>query len=108
MLLLFQLIVVVPRYAKVFAEFGLKLPDITQICIDVAHWVNQYTTAALLGWGGAIGSSMLLVYWWAGDLKAKHRWWLLFGLYAIPTAAFLMVWLGVAGPHAKLEEGLRK
>jgi type II secretory pathway component PulF len=108
LLLLFQLVVVVPRYAKLFAEFGLKLSDLTQVAIDVAAWTNEYPTLALVLGGSVIALSMLLVYRASANLKDQRRWWLLFFVYAIPTAAFLVVWLGVAGPHAKIEEGLRK
>lgn len=107
LVLLFQLVVVVPRYAKVFAQYGLKLPDLTQFCVDASAWVVAQPVFALSATAVVVIASMVVVNR-AYRSAQRRRGWVLFLVYAVPLLAFLVVWLGVAGPHAKLMDGLQR
>ncbi|HEV3144380.1 MAG TPA: hypothetical protein VGZ47_10885, partial [Gemmataceae bacterium] len=38
----FQLLVTVPRNKRVFDDFGMKLPDLTIVVVDVSMWFADY------------------------------------------------------------------
>jgi type IV pilus assembly protein PilC len=53
------MIVVIPKFKKIFEDFGLKLPAPTQILIDISDFMaNQY------GWAYLLASPIVLVLLW--------------------------------------------
>jgi type IV pilus assembly protein PilC len=41
-ILIFIMVAIIPKFEKIFREFGLKLPDLTQFLIDVSLWCSKY------------------------------------------------------------------
>ena len=41
-ILIFIMIAIIPKFEKIFREFGLKLPALTQFLIDVSLWCSAY------------------------------------------------------------------
>ncbi|MEZ6142281.1 MAG: type II secretion system F family protein [Zavarzinella sp.] len=41
-ILIFIMVAIIPKFKKIFEEFGLKLPDLTQFLIDVSTWCASY------------------------------------------------------------------
>ena len=41
-ILVFIMMKIVPQFQKIFADFGTKLPDITNILINVSQWVGKW------------------------------------------------------------------
>jgi type IV pilus assembly protein PilC len=41
-ILIFIMVAIIPKFEKIFREFGLKLPALTQFLIDVSMWCSLY------------------------------------------------------------------
>ena len=41
-ILIFIMVAIIPKFEKIFREFGLKLPALTQFLIDVSMWCAKY------------------------------------------------------------------
>lgn len=41
-ILIFIMVAIIPKFEKIFREFGLKLPALTQFLIDVSLWCSSY------------------------------------------------------------------
>lgn len=41
-ILIFIMVMIIPKFKKIFDEFGLQLPDMTKILIDVSMWMKDY------------------------------------------------------------------
>jgi type IV pilus assembly protein PilC len=41
-ILTFIMVAIIPKFEKIFREFGLKLPALTQFLIDVSMWCSKY------------------------------------------------------------------
>ncbi len=108
-LLLVVLVVVVPRERKKFDDFGMSVPTVTQILVDVSMFFEDYWWLAVfaaipvvIGTGIATyylrnrsGSPMLIVFW------------SLF-LFVPPILLQLVVWWALYLPLQKLQEGLSR
>ncbi|MGN6507244.1 MAG: type II secretion system F family protein [Tepidisphaeraceae bacterium] len=53
------MIFVIPKFAQIFADFHLKLPQITQILIDFSHWM-----AVEYGWAYVLFSPIAFIILW--------------------------------------------
>ena len=104
-----QWFVILPRYARLFDQYGLKLPHLSEWLIAAVKRAGE--TFLISGWILllCLMLSMFRVHrLMKADLPAKTRNRRLFAVFAIPLTLFLLAWLGVAHPHAKLIEGLGK
>jgi type IV pilus assembly protein PilC len=41
-ILIFIMLKIVPNFQKIFKDFGMKLPPLTQLLIDISDWVGSY------------------------------------------------------------------
>jgi hypothetical protein len=109
LLLLFQLLLVVPRYQRLFHEHGLKTPAFTSAILDVSMWVRGHTFIA-------VGITLVLIFATVGVVLAAQaglvskriRYLFLTLAFAIPCGLFVLSWVGVMGTHRTLVEGLKK
>ena len=53
------MIFVIPKFAKIFEDFHLKLPAITQILVDFSHWM-----AVEYGWAYVLFSPVAIIVLW--------------------------------------------
>src|SRR5262245_8500584 len=108
-LFFFQLLLIVPRSARLFAEMGLKLPELTEFLIDLSRWARGHLVAT-----GAIaltllGGSMVAAYGaQTANLSRARRVGLLLLIFGLPAALFVVAWVGVQVPQSRLAEGLAK
>src|SRR5262245_51761916 len=108
-LLLIQLVLIVPRYSKLFADFGLKVPVLTQVCIDAALWVRTYLVIAFLATLALMGASAGTAYWAQSTrMSSARRVTLLLVVFGLPTGLFILAWVGMLIPQRRLAEGFAK
>jgi type IV pilus assembly protein PilC len=53
------MVFVIPKFAKIFEDFHLKLPAITQVLVDFSHWM-----AAEYGWAYILFSPIAFIILW--------------------------------------------
>ncbi len=105
-LLFVVMLIVVPRYERLFSDFKMKLPDLTVRVLAASAWCRQYWyVVALIAVPLLSGDGILLFL--IG--RSPHRWpgriWL--GLWiALPLLAGALVALSIMMPLAQLQEGL--
>jgi len=80
-ILIFIMVAIIPKFEKIFREFGLKLPDLTQFLIDVSIWCSQY--------------------WWSIPFYPVGAWLLLKLIRMNKSGAYatdrLLLWVPVIG-----------
>jgi type II secretory pathway component PulF len=109
LLILLHLLVIVPRFMKMFQEYGLKLPVMTQLVINLSHLVRSQLIPAC-----AILFLLVAAWWGVADAicrKETQPGWrsiALLILYSIPVGIFVLCWLGVGLPYNQLQDGLRR
>lgn len=105
----FQWGVLVPRYGKIFREFGLLLPWYSESLLLVQAWLSRYWFVAGWMWLMALFLSVLGIRRIAmQDRSARSRQVAMLGLYLIPVIIFAWACLGVAVPYIKLTEALNR
>jgi hypothetical protein len=108
-LLLFEFLLIVPRYKKVFDEFGLKVAGLVDGIFLVSGWVQRHVVVAVL-------LTLLLTAISVGlahavqiiPVSRTRRLFVLFLVFAVPCLLFLLVWLGMFWTDRKLAEGLQR
>lgn len=107
--LLFQLLLIVPRHAKLFAEFGIQLPPLTGLVLDASAWVRGHLFLAVLetvvGMGVSVGLARAVM---TDRVSRRTRTLVLLGAFGVPCLLFVLAWLGVGEAHRRLDEGLSK
>ncbi|HJZ91760.1 MAG TPA: hypothetical protein VKE40_12870 [Gemmataceae bacterium] len=105
----FQLLLIVPRSARLFAEAGLKLPALTQVLADVSGWARGHLVATVTVAIAFLGMSMVAAYGaQTANLSRARRVALLLLIFGLPTALFIVAWVGVQVPQSRLAEGFAR
>lgn len=102
-----QWLVWLPRFGKVFREFGLLLPWYSEALLQTYGWLFRYVW--LVGWFYlmAIFLSMIRVRrLMQQDCTNRHRNIQLSIVFFIPLLFFLWACLGLVIPYIKLMAGL--
>jgi hypothetical protein len=108
-LVLFDVLLVLPRYDKLFRQYGLKLDSLTQFLLDLSAWVRAHVFLAFVMTFALMGVSVGAAYAvQAARVSRARRLLLLTVVFAVPCAVFVLAWVGVMGTHRTLVEGLRK
>jgi type II secretory pathway component PulF len=102
-----QLIVTVPKFKRVFDDFGMKLPDLTLVVVDVSMWFVDYwwviAPAFLAGLVALVGIGFLC------RNRSRRAFWGWFLLTAGPAVLLnLLVLYAVESPYMALMEGLSR
>jgi type II secretory pathway component PulF len=106
---LFQFLAVLPRYDKMFREFGLKLDDFTAVLLNASAWVRAHFLIALAGALGLMAVSVFAAHTVQSvDLPRNRRAAVLLFVFGVPCLVFGLAWLGVLNTHRTLVEGMRK
>jgi hypothetical protein len=107
--LLVVLVVIVPVQKKVFDSWGLALPQLTQLVVDVSMWFADY-------WWIAVpcmlpGLAFVALATWYFCYADNPRWlrtaWTLL-IIALPMALTIIVVISLIIPQMKLAQGLAK
>jgi hypothetical protein len=108
-LILFQFLFTLPRYEKLFREYGLHMSSLTNLLFDIALWVRAYTFFAFALTLLLTGISVLVAdFVQTCAISRWRRWLVLLVVFGVPCFLFVLSWLGVLGTHRKLVEGLNK
>jgi hypothetical protein len=108
-LVLFQFLVALPRYDKMFREFGLKIDDFAALLLNVSAWVrNHYLLAGLITFGLMAASMFTAHTVQSFEMPAKRRAAILLFVFGVPCLVFGLAWLGVLNTHRTLVEGIKK
>lgn len=106
---LFQFLLVVPRYAKLFNDIGLKLPPATSFLIDVSNWTRGHTLLAFSITSILTFASVIVAQtaqsW---PMSRRNRALVLLAVFGFPCLLFGLTWLGVWSTHRTLVEGLNR
>lgn len=106
---LFQFVAVLPRYDRLFREFGLKVDDVTAVTLNLSAWLrNHFLVAGLLTFGLMAASVFAAHTVQSVDLPGRRRAAVLLFVFGVPCLVFGLAWLGVLNTHRTLVEGMRK
>jgi type II secretory pathway component PulF len=102
------LILVVPRYKKIFAEFNLRLPDLTIAVIAVTDWAVTYWYVLVLSLPFLLAPdvAVVLLLWRSGRRGLVWVWGGV--MIALPLVAGLLVVVAIHLALTNLLEGLSK
>ena len=108
-LVLFQFLVSLPRYDKIFREFGLKVDDFTAVLLNLSSWLRNHFLVAFLITFGLMTASVFTAHTVQSiDLPGRRRAAILLFVFGVPCLLFGLAWLGVLNTHRTLVEGMRK
>src|SRR5262245_43335672 len=91
----FQLVLIVPRNGKLFAQYGIKVPDLTQVVLDVSAWATNHLGLAFLvtflGMGVSVGLAQAVQ---TERVSRRTRILVLLAAFGVPCVLFALAWLG--------------
>lgn len=100
---------VIPKQMKLFADFGMKLPAVTQITFDISMWFADYWWVMFPVFVMGLLLAGLVTYW------VRHRTtnWTLMALWTFMLIGTPLVLMAIVGfslylPLLKLVEGLSR
>jgi type II secretory pathway component PulF len=106
--LVWELLAVVPRYERLFADFRLRLPQATVVTLNVSRWVGSYWYVLVLTLLPALTAAAVVSYLLRHG-PAAPRWlrvlWFVL-LLGVPAAAHVFLWVSILQPYWALLEGL--
>jgi hypothetical protein len=86
----FQIVFVIPRFVKIFADFRMSVPIVTQIVIDHSMWI--------------VPVMMLVTFMLCAVVRSRWLWILL--LIGVPVFVNLAIIVNLYYPQMLLLEGL--
>ncbi len=108
-LLLFAgLVVIVPAQRKVFDNYGMTLPEITTVTVDISMWFVDYWWCTIpfvaIAAAATFGISYLVQ-----RLRSRvlNLLWTAM-LIGLPLLCHALVWYSLYVPQAKLNEGMAR
>jgi type II secretory pathway component PulF len=107
--ILFQFLVSLPRYDKVFREFGLTVDAFTAVLLNVSAWLRDHFLVAFAITFGLMALSVFAAHTVQSvELPGRRRAAVLLFVFGVPCLVFGLAWLGVLNTHRTLVEGMRK
>ena len=108
-LILFQFLVSLPSYDKLFRESGLKVDTLTAVLLTVSAWLKNNFLVALLATFGLMAVSVFTAHTVQSvEMPGRRRAAVLLFVFGVPCLLFGLAWLGVLNTDRTLAEGLRK
>lgn len=103
------MVVIIPRFAKAFADFQLKLPSTTEVVLSISDWmVNGRVLLPMTLLAFLATDGMILFLCWR-EPKARILGWLWFVLIIVcPLIASTVVLISVSLPLVNLMEALSR
>ncbi len=100
-----SLLALVPRFARLFREFALLLPGLTEAVLVVSAWVNQYVAVAVLALMGATALDALVLWALGGWNRREGRAWF-WAILVVLLLTCLLVGVSLFWPYYKLRRAL--
>lgn len=100
---------VFPRFARLFAQYGLQLPLVSQWIVSAVRWAIENFFIA--GWVYLMCLFLTVAHvnrLMKRDLAPKGRNLRLLIVFGIPVFIFVASWLGIQHPYSKLMQGLSR
>lgn len=108
-LVLFQFLLIVPRYARLFRDIRLQVPPATTLLIDISTWARSHTLPAFAMASVLTFASVIVAQTVQSiPLSRTRRGLILLVVFGLPCLVFALTWLGVWSTHRTLVEGLNR
>ena len=102
-----QLILTVPKFKRVFDEFGLKVPDLTRIVLNVSMWFVDYWWVIAPAYLALLAGIVAIGFHCRN--RSRRTFWSWFLLTAGPAILFnMLVLYAVESPYMALMKGLSR
>jgi hypothetical protein len=108
-LVLFEFLLVLPRYEKLFRAYRLKVNSVAAVLLDISAWVRAHVFLAVLTTFVLMGISVGAAH--VAQTLPVSKWRRLLALlvaFALPCVLFVLSWVGVMWTHRTLVEGLKR
>ena len=107
--LLFELLVVVPRYVQQFDLVHFQPPRLTAAIFDFTRLARANILLMFLAVFALMVLSVVVTHRVQGAKWTKARRWLVLSfVFGVPVALFALMWVGVELPYRKLAEGMAR
>ena len=107
--LLFELLVVVPRYVKQFDLVHFQPPRLTAAIFDFTRLARANILLTFLAAFVVMVLSVVVTHRVQGAKRTTARRWLVLSfVFGVPVALFALIWVGVELPYRKLAEGMAR
>ena len=107
--MLFQYLVLLPGYDKLFREYNLRVDDFAERVLNLSAWLQRRTLVAFaitfVIMAVTVGATHAVQ---AAPLSGRRRAAVLLIVFAAPCLVFLLTLLTVESTKRTLFEGLRK
>lgn len=101
---LFQFLVVLPGYSKLFRDFNLKVDGFTAVMLNVSAWVHRYLIIAFAMAFALMGISVVAAYTVQSvEMSRGRRAAILLFVFGVPMLVFVLAWVGVLSTHRTLD-----
>jgi type II secretory pathway component PulF len=108
-LVLFQFLLILPRYDRLFRNLGLKVPDLTALMLNISAWVRTHVLPSFLITFALMGVSVFIAHLvQTTPMSRGRRLLFLLIVFGMPCLAFVVAWVGVIGTERRLVEGFHK
>lgn len=104
-LIVVVLLVIVPRFDRMFAEFGLKLPVVTVLVIKASRVLESYGIL-LIPAGVLFHAGMLCLFILVDGMPRWIRSLWCYGVFVIAGGNLLIIVIGLIVPLLRLVDGL--
>jgi uncharacterized protein (TIGR03067 family) len=92
-----------------FNDFQMKLPYMTETCITIAMYVQEYWPVAILSLAIGLLADAMILHWLSGSETRRLLREIWSGLViALPIAGILLATTAITLPYLKITEGLTK
>ncbi len=99
----------VPPFKRIFADFGMKLPWVTEVVLDLADWGAEYWPLLLIALAVLLAVDGIVSYLLYANPSGRWRYWLWFTVLGfVPVFAGYVVMVAMFEPLLELMNGLAK
>jgi type II secretory pathway component PulF len=99
----------VPGFKKIFADFGMRLPAVTELTLDLSDWMVEYSYLVLILLLILLALDGGVAYWLYARRQTRWAYWLWLTFMAVmPLFAGRLVTVGLFEPLIHLTTDLSK
>jgi len=102
-----ELLLIVPRYHRVFVDFQMKLPIMTQIVLEFSAWFAEYWWTVNIPYLALVTGLVLVGLWLRGSSSDPFWRWLVLTLL-LGIVLHALIWLVMVLPSLYLMEAFTR